>query len=66
MKWAKMGSQVTWAQLHTSELCDSGRIISGFHTFSDVYTDKGMGGHVWVVAQVPSNLPITAFTHPHT
>lgn len=66
MKWAKMGSQVTWAQLRTSELCDSGGVISGFHMFSGVCADKGMGGHVCVVAQVPSNLPITALTHPHT
>lgn len=66
MKWAKMGSKVTWAQLCTSELCDSGGVIAGFHTIPGIYADKGMGGHVWMVPQVPSNLPITALTHLHT
>lgn len=63
---AKMGSQVTRAQLCTLELCDSGGVIAGFHTFSGIHTDKGTGGHVWVVAQVPSELPIPALTHPQT
>lgn len=64
--WAKMGSKVTWAQLCTFKLCDSGGVIAGFHTFPGVHTDKGTEGHVWVVAQVSSELPIPALTHPQT
>lgn len=70
MKWAKMEvtrSKVTRAQLCTSELSDSGGVVSVFHMFPGVYRGKVMmEGHVWVVAQVPSRLLITSLTTPYT
>lgn len=58
--------KVSWAILCPPELYASGGVISGFHMFPGVYKEgqgDGAGGHVWVVAQVLSNLPVTALSH---